>query len=87
MLNTINGFDLLLIITIVVMGFRIYNLNRECESYVRQILEVSWEMQSQYDKQNPPFGSLTYNSDYGYCDYCTEAKPVEIYPKCTCVPF
>ena len=55
MLSTINGFDLLLIIIIVISGFKIYNLNRECESYVRQILEMSWEMQAQYDKERPPF--------------------------------
>ena len=82
MLSTINGFDLLLIITITLLGFRVYNLNRECESYVGQILQMSWDKQSEYDKQNPPFGL-----DYGYCDFCTEAKPVEIYPKCTYVPF
>jgi cell division protein FtsL len=41
MLNTINGFDLVLVIIIVIAGFKIYNLNRECESYVRQIIEVS----------------------------------------------
>ena len=45
MLNTINGFDLLLIIIIVIAGFKIYNLNRECESYVGQIMNVSWELQ------------------------------------------
>jgi hypothetical protein len=41
MLQTINGFDLFLIFTIVVMWFRICHLNEECESYVRQIIEVS----------------------------------------------
>jgi hypothetical protein len=49
MLQTINGFDLLLIITIVVMGFKIYNLNRECESYVAQIMQVSWELQQEIE--------------------------------------
>jgi hypothetical protein len=47
MLSTINGFDLLLIITIVVMGFKIYNLNRECESYVGQIIQISWDLQKE----------------------------------------
>ena len=47
MLNTINGFDLLLIIIIVISGFKIYNLNRECENYVRQIMQVSWELQQE----------------------------------------
>jgi hypothetical protein len=37
MLNTINGFDLILIIIIVIAGFKIYNLTKECESYVAQI--------------------------------------------------
>jgi len=54
-LQTINGLDLLMVIIITVLGFRVYNLNRECESYVRQILEISWEMQAQYDRTNPPF--------------------------------
>ena len=75
MLSTINGFDLLLIITIVVMGFKIYNLNRECKSYVAQILKIGWQT-----KASPKL-------EYGYCDFCTEAKPVELYPECTCVPF
>lgn len=44
MFNTINGFDLLLIITIVVMGFKIYNLNRECESYVSQVIRMAWDL-------------------------------------------
>jgi hypothetical protein len=47
MLNTINGFDLLLVIIIVIAGFKIYNLTRECESYVAQILQVSWELQEE----------------------------------------
>ena len=47
MLNTINGFDLLLVIIIVIAGFKIYNLNRECESYVGQIMQVSWELQQE----------------------------------------
>jgi len=49
MLETINGFDLLLIITIIIAGFKIYNLNRECESYVAQILQVSWELQQEIE--------------------------------------
>jgi hypothetical protein len=106
MLSTINGFDLLLIITIVVMGFRIYNLNRECESYVGQILKISWAGRSQEKDQslfNPNckdcYGweeycgfdthviDAPFKSDYGYCDFCTEAKPVELYPRCTCDDF
>ena len=55
MLNTINGFDLLLVLVIVGLLYRTFRLNRECEDYVRQIVEMSWEMQAQYDRQRPPF--------------------------------
>lgn len=41
MLETINGFDLLLVIVIVALVFKVFNLNDECNSYVRQIVEVS----------------------------------------------
>lgn len=41
MLQTINGFDLMLIIIITGLLINVYRLNRECESYVRQIIEVS----------------------------------------------
>lgn len=41
MLETINGFDLLLVIVIVALVFKAINLNDECNSYVRQIMEVS----------------------------------------------
>jgi hypothetical protein len=54
-LQTINGFDLLLVLVIIGLAYRTFNLNRECEDYVRQILEMSWEMQAQYDKERPPF--------------------------------
>lgn len=47
MLSTINGFDLLLLITIIMLGIRTYKLNHECESYVQQILQVSWELQQE----------------------------------------
>ena len=78
MLNTINGFDLLLIITIVVMGFKIYNLNRECESYVGQILRLSWELSGEYNRNNPPFGydePVVHKHEYqSYCD-CNKCIP------------
>jgi DNA gyrase inhibitor GyrI len=44
-LSTVNGFDLLLIMIIVSLGIRIAMLNRECEHYVGQIMNVSWELQ------------------------------------------
>ena len=100
MLSTINGFDLLLIITIVVMSFRIYNLNRECESYVGQILKISWDRSSPYNpnckdcyewEEYCGFDSHVidppYRSPADDCDFCTEVQPVELYPQCTCVPF
>lgn len=64
MLNTINGFDLLLVIIIVIAGFKIYNLNRECESYVGQIMQVSWELQQEIQASK-------YQS---YCD-CNKCIP------------
>ncbi len=65
MLQTINGFDLLLVLVIIGLAYRAFNLNRECESYVRQIVEVSqqnWELSQQVRQLNldverwePPF--------------------------------
>jgi cell division protein FtsL len=73
MLSTINGFDLVLIVTIVILAIRTYNLNRECEDYVRQILEISWELQQeiQASKYQDPH-------KHEYQDYCACS---------TCVPF
>lgn len=72
MLNTINGFDLLLLIIIVIAGFKIYNLNRECESYVSQIMQVSWELQAELlaNHHNDP-DKHEYQS---YCD-CNKCIP------------
>jgi cell division protein FtsL len=72
MLETINGFDLLLIITIIMLGIRAYKLNQECESYVQQILEVSWELQqeiqaSKYAHNENKSYSLRINCD---CESC-----------------
>ena len=41
MLSTINGFDLLLVIVITLLVFKVIRLNEECNDYVRQIVEVS----------------------------------------------
>lgn len=41
MLETINGFDLLLVLIIVGLVFKAMRLNDECNSYVQQIVEVS----------------------------------------------
>lgn len=65
MLETINGFDLLLVIVIGGLMFKALRLNDECDSYVRQIVEVSqqnaqlvreivqWE--ELYEETKPPF--------------------------------
>ena len=58
MLQTINGFDLLLVLVIIGLAYRAFNLNRECESYVRQIVEMSWDLQKVAKKAQdlePPF--------------------------------
>ncbi len=58
MLQTINGFDLLLVLVIIGLAYRAFNLNRECESYVRQIVEMSWDLQKVAKKVKdlePPF--------------------------------
>jgi hypothetical protein len=74
-LQTINGFDLLLILIIVGLIYQVMKLNQECESYVRQILQVSWELQSQYDKENPP---------YGTCVYCIDLEEKITGNECIC---
>jgi hypothetical protein len=51
-MQTINGFDLLLLLVIVGLVWRVVHLNRECESYVRQILQVSWELQDERKNKN-----------------------------------
>lgn len=58
MLQTINGFDLLLVIVIVLLIFKVMRLNDECNSYVRQIVEMSWDLQKVAKKAKdlePPF--------------------------------
>lgn len=58
MLSTINGFDLLLVIVIVLLVFKVMRLNDECNSYVRQIVEMSWDLQKVAKKAKdlePPF--------------------------------
>lgn len=58
MLSTINGFDLLLVIVIVLLIFKVMRLNDECNSYVRQIVEMSWDLEKVAKKAKdlePPF--------------------------------
>jgi len=66
MLSTINGFDLLLIIIIVIAGFKIYNLNRECESYVQQIIRLSWDLQAEIQANKYPHDE----DKYCACESC-----------------
>ena len=98
MLSTINGFDLLLILIITALGYRIYSLNRECESYVGQILRLSWDLQAEIQDNVMWQAKYEYDSDLAepafspafvpdFCDFCTDSKPREIYPECTCAPF
>lgn len=67
MLSTINGFDLLLIIIITLLGFKVYNLNRECEDYVRQILQVSWELQEELQASQ---NAWEHSGKYCACESC-----------------
>jgi len=69
MLSTINGIDLLLIIIITLLGFRVYNLNRECESYVAQIMQVSWELQQEIE-----VNKAQWEHSGKYCA-CTDCVP------------
>jgi hypothetical protein len=81
MLSTINGFDLLLIIIIVIASFKIYNLNRECESYVGQIMQVSWELQQEIQAHK----NTIRNADK--CIYCVGIEDFITGDECICPPF
>jgi len=54
LMQTINGFDLLLIMVIVGLVWRVVYLNRACEDYerIRQMLQVSWELQDERKNKN-----------------------------------
>jgi hypothetical protein len=92
MLETINGFDLLLVIIIVMAGFKIYNLNRECESYVQQILRLSWDLQAEIQENvmwenkwqdcEPP--QPAFKND---CVYCAGIEDFITGDECICPPF
>jgi hypothetical protein len=83
MLQTINGFDLLLVLIIIALGYRAFNLNRECESYVRQIIQASWEIaelkEKLYPSQPDPRDDL--------CVYCVEIEQRITGDECICPPF
>lgn len=79
MLQTINGFDFLLMLVIAGMYIRIYKLNQECESYVRQIIEVS---QDNYELSRLKYPHLSTPPqdpyEHEYKDYCACSS---------CIPF
>ena len=83
MLSTINGFDLLLIIIIVIAGFKIYNLNRECESYVEQILRLSWDLQTEI-RDNVMWEAKSNPSE---CVYCLGIEEMITGNECYCESF
>ena len=97
MLSTINGFDLLLVIVIVLLVFKVMRLNDECNSYVRQIVEVSqqnvlltreivqWEAKYEYDLDlaEPAF-EPAFKSD---CAYCAGIEDFITGDECICPPF
>jgi len=72
-LETINGFDLLLVIVIVALVFKAINLNDECNSYVRQIVEVS---------QDNHFLRLDIQTLSAEIDSLNSAQPYLASPEC-----
>jgi hypothetical protein len=76
-LQTINGFDLLLVLVIIGLAYRAFNLNRECEDYVRQILEMSWDLQKEI-QANVMWEASQNPHKHEYQDYCACS---------TCIPF
>jgi len=89
MLSTINGFDLLLIIIIVIAGFKIYNLNRECESYVGQIIDITWMLRAveekliHHDKCNCKNCYIRVQPPYE-CFYCLGIEEMVTGNECYC---
>ena len=79
MLNTINGFDLLLIIIITLLGFKVYNLTKECESYVEQIITMQWKDQAnrwgKHSEAQVEAALETYPHTGCVCNYCTDSDP------------
>jgi hypothetical protein len=84
MLNTINGFDLLLIIIITILGFKVYNLKQETKSMTTGLTNImtelvtpvqelvramNWELQVKIAADLP-------KDLYGcVCNYCTDSDP------------
>jgi hypothetical protein len=88
MLQTINGFDLMLIIIITGLLINVYRLNRECESYVEQVLRLSWDLQAEIQDNVMWKAKYEYDSDLAEpaftpasddyrctCDFCSDLNP------------
>jgi hypothetical protein len=93
MLSTINGFDLLLVIVIVLLVFKVMRLNDECNDYVRQIMEVShdnYRLSEQvrnlrYDLETwEPGFTPAFTSN---CAYCAGIEDFITGDECICPPF
>jgi hypothetical protein len=89
MLSTINGFDLLLIVIITLLGFKVYNLNRECESYVGQIIQMSWDLQKeiQANVMWEDFHKSSAQALKNDCAYCAGREDFRTGDECICPPF
>jgi hypothetical protein len=73
MLETINGFDLLLVLVIVALVYKVFSLNRECESYVGQIMQVSWELQHELQAHRNTFD--THHKEWDPWEPCSNCVP------------
>jgi hypothetical protein len=85
MLSTINGLDLVLIIIITILGFKVYNLNQECESYVGQIIEMSrdnYKLSEQVHDLKYPAPKP--DAREYLCVYCTEIERRVTGDECLC---
>lgn len=97
MLETINGFDLLLVIVIVGLVFKVFNLNDECNSYVRQIIEVSQDnhflkldiqtLSAEIDSLNSAQPNLVSPDVASECMYCLGIEEMVTGNECYCEVF
>ena len=81
MLQTINGFDLLLVIVIIGLVFKVMRLNEECNSYVGQIVRMSWELTELKERLYPS------EPDLDKCVYCLDIEEKVTGNECFCAPF
>ena len=83
MLSTINGFDLLLVIVIVLLVFKVMRLNDECNDYVEQILRLSWNLQAEI-RDNVMWEARSNPSE---CVYCIGIEEMITGNECYCASF